>query len=491
MTRSTTLNSLWHVSKVFVAVKVVLLAILYFQTSEYDTSSLLLFPPESTNASFLSRVWGTLARRLIIWDTVFHVSAAQSDSIIPLYEHQWAFGLAWSSVIRCVAKALMALFAPQQMPKNDEIFWYVGAATLVSTASHYLASIALYFLTIRVLSRPKSPYLANLLHKARTINQEVVVMTEKEKLQEAKEMKRQAEKLLLDAERTATKTAALYALTPAGVFMMAGYSEPLFALLSFLGMLLREHQLYIPAGALFAASTLLRSNGLLWGLFFLSDLSVSVRALYNSRQPSPGHCLLQRKLIFIVLQVITGGALIAVAFFGVQYYAYTIYCTTSSTAPWCSKRIPLIYSYIQSKYWNNGLFKYWTPNNIPNFLFAAPTLAIMYFSGRHYSFTLPRRIQSVSSPALGERERSVLRKIEYMGPYLSVQLIMFVACIVSWHVQIITRVGTCLPTVYWYTSEMLMSTRADEVKRGRVIVRYFMVWVVVQGLFFSAFMPPA
>lgn len=479
-----TVRSVWQFTKVFIASKAVLLAILYLQPAEYDTSSLLLFPGTSPSG-LLGSVWARLARRLVIWDTVFHVSAAQTAGP-PLYEHEWAFGVVWSRVVRASAHALMALAGPP-IGKDQEIYLYVAASTLVSTLSHYLATIALYFLTIRVLSRPTSPYLTSLRERATTASQQVQILTKEEQAEQAEKTKKLQTTLLRDAERTAVKTASLYALTPGGVFMLAGYSEPLFALISFLGMLLREHQLYIPAGLLFAAASGLRSNGLLWGLFFLTDLANTLAAWYHTRDGR-----LRRHLAWLAVQIITAGSLIALAFFGLQYYAYTVYCTSSTTsAPWCTNTPPLIYSYIQARYWNNGFLRYWTPNNIPNFLFAAPTLAIMFASGRYYASTLPARAAAVPSPAIGDRERSWLRRSEYLGPYLVIQAIMFVACLLFWHVQIITRVGTCLPAVYWYTAEMLMSTRADEVKRGKLVARYFMVWIVVQGVFFSAFMPPA
>lgn len=531
---SVKVQSIWHITKVFIVSKAVLFLILYFQTSEYDTSSALLFPNNgrniNSNSSF-NFFRNVLAKRLFIWDTVFHVTAAMRPGL-PVYEHEWAFGLGWSWVIRQAALILMKLFGSSRNTE-DVVYYYVAASTIVSTLSHYLACLALYFLTLVIYSKPKSPYLVSLLEQARPQggrSQEIPVVAaapvsvsgtesaaEKQQEQQRKEaaeerykqQERDQKKALLTAERIARKTGSLYALTPAGIFMVAGYSEPLFALLSFVGMLLREHQKYAIAGLFFGAATILRSNGLLWGLLYLGDLSLILNGLlktFNTKFPpqrKQSGPSLRGKFLVAGVQVIIGGLLIGAAFFGFQYLAYTVYCpgagSSSSDAEgmlrapvWCNNRIPLIYSYVQSKYWGMGFLHYWTPNNIPNFLFAFPTLAIMWKSGCYYSYYLPNYIKTHTIvPEVGDYERRVLRKIEYLSPYLVVQGIMFFSCLATWHVQIITRVGSCLPVLYWYTAEMLMSTQLTQVKTGKIILRYFMVWIVVQGIFFSAFLPPA
>ncbi|EER06993.1 hypothetical protein Pmar_PMAR024829, partial [Perkinsus marinus ATCC 50983] len=43
--------------------------------------------------------------------------------------------------------------------------------------------------------------------------------------------------------------------------------------------------------------------------------------------------------------------------------------------PWCEGR-GNIYSFIQKEYWHVGLLEYYTPNNIPNFLLAIPSMSI-------------------------------------------------------------------------------------------------------------------
>lgn len=44
--------------------------------------------------------------------------------------------------------------------------------------------------------------------------------------------------------------------------------------------------------------------------------------------------------------------------------------------------VPNCYSHVQSFYWHNGLFSYWSINNIPNFLLASPMLCVSAWLGR-------------------------------------------------------------------------------------------------------------
>ncbi|PNG99104.1 GPI mannosyltransferase 2, partial [Tetrabaena socialis] len=44
--------------------------------------------------------------------------------------------------------------------------------------------------------------------------------------------------------------------------------------------------------------------------------------------------------------------------------------------PWCSSRVPYVYGFVQAQYWGVGLFRYWTLQQLPNFLLAAPVLLL-------------------------------------------------------------------------------------------------------------------
>lgn len=170
---------------------------------------------------------------------------------------------------------------------------------------------------------------------------------------------------------------ALHIVSPAGIFLVAPYTESPFAFLNFLGQLLyvcswpRHGERYgitrdialIASALAFGLSATLRGNGLLSGLLFFNDLVVwlVVKAeaalgvrLINLARSSPA---LQANIRSIDTRrlpaTIFAGILLAIGFAGPQYIAYHEFCgpTGQENPPWCQKFPPSIYSWVQSHYW--------------------------------------------------------------------------------------------------------------------------------------------
>ncbi len=153
----------------------------------------------------------------------------------------------------------------------------------------------------------------------------------------------------------------LHILTPASLFYSAPYAEALFALLNLLGMLcytqsktvakartspFLEDALKIISGLIFASATLFRSNGLLNGVIYLYDV-VRYLPRVMSWKVSVGDF---RRVIVTCI----AGSFIAAGFIGPQYVAFVEFCDPkidSDARPWCEKRIPSVYSWVQSHYW--------------------------------------------------------------------------------------------------------------------------------------------
>lgn len=170
--------------------------------------------------------------------------------------------------------------------------------------------------------------------------------------------------LLIGARRQESRVpfvaSVLHTLTPASLFISAPYSESLFSLLNFAGMLCytqskitargtsissQEVAYRLSSGVLFALATIIRSNGLLSGLILLYDVVLHLSRILSIR---PG---VQR--VCRVAVTCISGSLIAIAYIGPQYLAYAKFCSTedSVTRPWCERTIPSIYSWVQSHYW--------------------------------------------------------------------------------------------------------------------------------------------
>lgn len=161
----------------------------------------------------------------------------------------------------------------------------------------------------------------------------------------------------------------LFCVSPASIFLASNYTETLFCALSFAGMyfyLIDKHLLYTLC---FTAANSARSNGLLYAGFPLYTLLCT-----GSLRTIPS--------IFVI----------PMPYFALQFYLYNLSCPGR---PWCGKQMP--YSFIQWEYWNNGFLRYYTLNNIPNFLFALPSLVILFntvysFAARDFfSFILLKR----------------------------------------------------------------------------------------------------
>ena len=213
-------------------------------------------------------------------------------------------------------------------------------------------------------------------------------------------------RVVLQDRRLALLSSLLYCLTPANVFMTSGYSESLFAALTFGGLFLLEKGFTLRACLTLGIATAARSNGLV-NIGFLLYLP-SLRALSQIRAyrtTATGHSKVFRYMWVIVRLLVTsllGTAIIALPFCAFQYYGYRTFCTPSTALErippalvslarrkgyrmpdengppplWCMRPLPLLYSHIQDVYWDVGFLRYFELKQIPNFLLAMPMASL-------------------------------------------------------------------------------------------------------------------
>ena len=370
---------------------------------------------------------------------------------------------------------------------------------LISTLSHLVAVIALYHLTNKVVRSPE------------TIKRKV-----------------------------AFAASCLHIISPAGMFLSAPYGESTFAAFSFAGALCYtlsiqarlQQEGNIPnqfrpegkvmmivvwtvlSGLCIGISTIMRSNGILGGLLFASD------ALNGIRQPA--YLFQDRRAVVTFAATVCAGMLVGIGFAAPQVVAYMEYCTGGNTRPWCMKAIPSIYSWVQSHYWEVGFLRYWTLNNLPLFLLAAPTLAVMLYTGavlcisQQVVLPQPDPTFSIKYEKHPSYNSALIEGQVYnhVMPRLAVQqLILAFMAATSFHVQIINRISSGYPV--WYI--VLASTMCDSSaprsmkesqkstrqpirnsgaspKMGRFlkwVVRGMVMYAVVQGGLYACFLPPA
>lgn len=196
-----------------------------------------------------------------------------------------------------------------------------------------------------------------------------------------------------------------------------------------------------------------------------------------------------------------------------HYSAYVAFCIPSDSAQlltprvpsWCSNFPPLIYTYVQSHYWNVGLFRYWTTQQIPNFLISAPPLALLcVFSIRHINNVFLPQLWTLifhqpsllASAAGGEQELKVVDNHEAKSPFDSSSLTphaihaLFLSgtLLLASHTQIILRLAPSMPILYWSAAWLLLEGIE---KWGRWWVAWSVIWGAVSSVLWTTFLPPA
>lgn len=207
-----------------------------------------------------------------------------------------------------------------------------------------------------------------------------------------------------------------------------------------------------------------------------------------------------------LLSTVLAGSLIAVAFALPQVVAYLEYCTPDTTRPWCSRTIPSIYSWVQEHYWHVGLLAYWTPNNIPLFLLAAPMIAVLFVTALsallHPSeLAASASVSTATNPNPNLTPSPETKLFKHVLAQLAIpQIILATMAITSFHVQIINRISSGCALWYIVLAIILKDQRPHDLpgflgllkgRKTQVLVRLMAAYAIVQGGLYAAFLPPA
>jgi phosphatidylinositol glycan class V len=315
---------------IFIAWKTTLLLLAVLAPGPgYDTSSLILL--NSSTDRHVEVQSPSVVDRLTLntfrWDALYFVKSAQRGYV---YEQEWAFSRAYSYIMNAAARCEPRLIHISQSYTNATIGLsgrsepslrsHIWAGIAISNVCH-LISVLVLFRLLNIALGPKQnarvPFIASVLH----------------------------------------------ILSPAALFLSSPYAEALFSAFNFAGMLhyvlarstensmqawtITQDAYMLGSGVLFASATLIRGNGLLSGLIYLYDVASFV--------PRISTLQLTRHEIRRLFVTCVAGIMIAVGFAGPQYLAYQEYCMTNNSSTgvrsWCDKRVPSIYTWVQSHYW--------------------------------------------------------------------------------------------------------------------------------------------
>ncbi|KAL6708979.1 ER membrane glycoprotein subunit of the GPI transamidase complex-like protein [Coniothyrium glycines] len=417
----------------------------------YDTSAFVLFDSSTQRHdefSSMSRASRFLLN-LLRWDAVYFVQAAEHGK---LHEQEWAFSWVYSRLLSLTGQYV---FRCEECPLQC----YVVAGIVISNLCHLCSAFILYHLVILIVERP-------------------------------------------ERHQIALVASVLHILTPAALFLAAPYAEALFSLLNFGGILMyAQSKLHEPSrtqtlvkdalklcsGLCFATACLIRSNGLLSGLIFLFDLVGQLASL----KPASWNAQSCRRAVVTC----TAGTLVLLGFIAPQYLAYLEFCVGDphSVRPWCKKALPSIYSWVQSHYWNVGLFHYWTLSNLPLFVMATPMLWILVASS---SAVLYDGLRTVTQDVKADDAISLALPVHRLPELAVPQLILALTAFTSFHVQIVNRIASGYPTWYVMLATLLVDARskapaAKSLGQRQWFVRGMIIYGLVQSTLFANFLPPA
>ena len=193
-------------------------------------------------------------------------------------------------------------------------------------------------------------------------------------------------------------------------------------------------------------------------------------------QPHPKALLKSLALTTIVLS----------PFLGLQYLAYLSFCSRSITEPvpqWCFQTLPFIYSYVQSKYWNVGFLRYWTINQLPNFILAAPTLSLIFAYCFHH---LRKMLQELGFNSNSSSQSRSLKSLTIDPHAIHATILCFILLVAS-HTQIVLRQAGSIPLTYWAAAWLVSEHQA----LGRLWVTWSLLWSLISIVLWSTFLPPA
>ncbi|KZF24963.1 glycosyltransferase family 76 protein [Xylona heveae TC161] len=439
----------------------------------YDTSTALLLgrlgqlsgnvntsPENATQNNILMRLMTHVASKLVRWDAIYFTQIAERGYA---FEQEWAFGWGFTQLISQLTQTLASLGLITTPPT-------VTAEAIVGIflahSSHFFSVIILHHLASLLLPIQSRAPLAFII-------------------------------------------AFLHIVTPAGLFLSGPCTESVFSFFSFSGLYLfvLSHVYDLRArrgprdlctlfsGIFFGLASTVRSNGLLNGILYLYDLVALLQDVLTNRNLTVAH--IRRGLILAL-----SGLFVAAGIVYPQYLAYQSFCTLGESQadlrPWCQERLPSIYAYVQSAYWDVGFLRYWTVSNLPLFLLAAPMLYILS-SSAIWALMMQRPKSKDDSAKASHAERSLILTSPIFArcitPLAIIQLLLAILAFTNYHVQIISRISSGY--VVWYIwvalklSGELAPASGDKLVPTESIVRWMVVYAIIQGGLFASFLPPA
>ncbi|KAL1114878.1 hypothetical protein AAG570_007702 [Ranatra chinensis] len=271
-------------------------------------------------------------------------------------------------------------------------------------------------------------------------------------------------------EAFAFKSVVFFCVSPASVFFIAPYSESMYTLATFSGMLCCLNNHFGKGTFWFALSTLVRSNGItnIWFVFYFSMSHFFHKFVHKG--------VIIRAPIWSLYNILWSNGLAALLilspFVAFQLYVYDIFCpeikidkdsypsivmdyalennlTLSFNKPdWCNAKFSIPYFSVQKKYWHVGFLNYFVLKQIPNFLLALPMISLVLY----YGIGFLRSILLYKFYGLSRWKISLILP-DLALPFCAHAVILTVYALFNINVQVTTRlIASSNPFIYWIAS---------------------------------------
>ncbi|EKE40085.1 hypothetical protein ENUP19_0275G0020 [Entamoeba nuttalli] len=250
----------------------------------------------------------------------------------------------------------------------------------------------------------------------------------------------------LMGEVYAFKTGVLFCFAPASVFLTSVYTESYYGCFSLLACyyLLSKNNILLSC-VFFALASFIRSNGLI-NMGFVLYYFINTMVPFSSFPHVQKRISVKHIINTILLTISNLGP-----FMIYVYLASSQFCNLDPLPPYCKSKFPNVYSYNQSRYWNQGFLKYWRVKEIPNFLLCAPAAIIslvstvIYLKKYFERHPLFHSIVKTSEPSNPKKFMLQNDALVYVV-HLFVLVVFGLFCM---HTQVITRFISACPAFYW------------------------------------------
>ena len=284
--------------------------------------------------------------------------------------------------------------------------------------------------------------------------------------------------------RIAFLSTLFFVLSPASVFLLAPYSETLYATLTFAGGLLFASSYLLPSCILFALCAATRSNGALHAVFPLCDGANVALSWWQQRRrgggkpaldlaPSPDCCRAQWAWQSLSCRRcgMACRPLLPTA---------TLSSQCSRCLPTASSLLPsAMYAEVQQRYWGVGLFCYYSAAQLPNFMLAAPVLLLS--------------VITVSSSLLSPASAVYLPARPSLCPHILLHSLLLLLSLTVLHVQVATRFMSGLPSLYIGMAELWDREERQAGGKRWTVRRCLLLWCIgymlIGSALFSLFLP--